>query len=76
VKQWPSEVPMRTGRARWALLDEEGRRLGSGRFEILTPSVADSLRTRFEESAKSGGFEAEVSLGAALLAAAEHFYLW
>lgn len=74
--EWPAGVPKREGRARWSLLDAEGHRLGGGRFEILSDAAADAARARFNDAARTVRFEAEATLGAALLAAAEHYYLW
>lgn len=74
--EWPSGVSKHPGRVRWSLLDAEGNVLGGGRFEILSPAGADSARARFDLAARENGFDTELGLGAALLAAKEHFYLW
>jgi hypothetical protein len=74
--EWPSGVPKHPGRVRWSLLDADGNVLGGGRFEILSPADADSARARFDRAARGNGFDTELGLGAALLAAKEHFYLW
>lgn len=73
---WPAGVEKRVGRVRWALLDAQGKRLGGGTFEILDDTAAKAARERFESAASATGFDRETGLGAALLAASEHFYLW
>ena len=73
---WPDSLVPRAGTVRWALLDSEGERLGGGRFVVLEAAVADSQRVLYRERAGREIGAEEVALGAAILAAADRFYLW
>jgi hypothetical protein len=74
--QWPEALPLRSGRVTWSLLDAHGERVGGGRFEVLTPAVADSARGVFLAAARDSLPKQSGTLVAAVLAAQQHQYLW
>jgi hypothetical protein len=73
---WPGSFPPRSGKVSWTLLDSDGKWLGGGRFEILTPTAADSARSSFLAAARDSLPALEGTLGAALLAAEHRQFLW
>ena len=73
---WHLPTPVPTGTVAWALFDAARDRLGGGRFVVLTSEAAEAERRRFRDAAARVVDAQQSDMAAAVLAAADHAYLW